>query len=96
MRAGRTFLVVEECVRSFLVRFAGEQRREVAQGASPGKAPIMVVNLRSSDVYLPVWQNQRRCSAASSYQGHYDLRFHRRLSTSAAPQPIASTARSTN
>jgi hypothetical protein len=56
MRAGRTFLVIEECVSAFvvLVRFAAEQRREVAQGASPGKAPIMVVKLRSSDVYLPI------------------------------------------
>ena len=34
-------------------------------------------------------ENQRRCSAAFSFQGHGDLRFHRRLPTTAAPQRIA-------
>jgi hypothetical protein len=34
-------------------------------------------------------ENQRRCSAAFSYQRHFDLRFHRRLSTTDAPQRIA-------
>ena len=33
-------------------------------------------------------ENQRRCSAALSHQRHHDLRFHRRLSTTAAPQRI--------
>ena len=33
-------------------------------------------------------ENQRRCSAAFSYLGHVDLRFHRRLPTTAAPQRI--------
>jgi hypothetical protein len=71
------------------MRLAAEQLREVAQGASPGNAPKKIVKLRSSDVYLPMWLNQRRCSAAFVYQGHADLRFHRRLPTAAAPQRIA-------
>jgi hypothetical protein len=71
------------------MRLAAEQLREIAQGASPGNAPTRIVKLRSSGVYLPVWQNQRRCSAAFVYQGHDDLRFHRRLPTTAAPQRIA-------
>ena len=36
------------------MRLAAEQLGEVAQGASPGNAPIRVMKLRSSDVGLPI------------------------------------------
>ena len=57
------------------MRLAAEQLREVAQGASPGHAPTRIVKLRSSDVYLPVWSNQRRCSAANR-TGTINERLH--------------------
>ena len=38
------------------MRLAAEQLREVAQGESPGNAPIRIVKLRSSDVYATMWK----------------------------------------
>ena len=78
--------------RSQAMRLAAEQLRMVALGASPGNAATDIIKLRSCDGRWPDQQistNLRRCSAAFSYQRHHDLRFHRRLPATAAPQRIA-------
>ena len=71
------------------MRLAVEQLGEVAHGASPGKTPTKVVKLRSCDVCVPISKINVAAPQLFRRQERYDLRFHRRLSTTAAPQRIA-------
>ncbi len=71
-----------------------------AEGGSPGREPWECAGNdceAAEQRRLPAHiENQRRCFAAFSYQGYYDLRFHRRLPTTAAPQRIAQEPPTTN